>query len=267
MTDLYWLEQTDADVPANNDWLGANETIRLEGLRFAKRRADWRLGRWTAKRALAACLSIPENHRTLADIEIRPAPSGAPEVFLASRPLDVSISLSHSFGTAVCAIALSVVALGCDREKIDSRSEVFIADYFTPEEQALLAQSSAVARDRLLAVLWSGKESTLKSLHEGLRLDTRSMIVYPSDTAFTLSGWHRLQVRYLDEEVFHGWWEYAGDFVQTLISNPPPDRPLHLQSPGDSAERSLARSEIDPNPATFLSRAVYYSEIRPISKW
>ena len=55
----HWLEQTEADLPAANDWLSAGERLRLDGMRFAKRHADWRLGRWTAKRALAAYLNLP----------------------------------------------------------------------------------------------------------------------------------------------------------------------------------------------------------------
>ena len=42
MIDVYWLEQTEADIPAKNDWLSPNEAVRLNGMRFAKRRADWR---------------------------------------------------------------------------------------------------------------------------------------------------------------------------------------------------------------------------------
>ena len=100
---VYWLEQTEADVPAENDWLSASEMLRLSGLRFAKRRDDWRLGRWTAKRALAACLSLAAHPRVLAKIEIRPAPSGAPEAFVADKPAEVTISLSHRAGIGLCA--------------------------------------------------------------------------------------------------------------------------------------------------------------------
>ena len=49
---VYWLEQTEEDLPAEDDWLNASEMARLSGMRFPKRRVDWRLGRWTAKRAL-----------------------------------------------------------------------------------------------------------------------------------------------------------------------------------------------------------------------
>jgi hypothetical protein len=52
--DVSWLEQTQADVPGADDWLSASEAILLNDRRIAKCRADWRLGRWTAKRALVA---------------------------------------------------------------------------------------------------------------------------------------------------------------------------------------------------------------------
>ena len=73
-------------------------------MRFAKRQADWRLGRWTAKNAVAAYLNLPSDPQALTDIEIRPAPSGAPEVFIADQPARVTISLSHRAGVAACAV-------------------------------------------------------------------------------------------------------------------------------------------------------------------
>ena len=74
--ETHWLEQTEADLPAHDDWLSADEAVLLSHLRFAKRRADWRLGRWTAKRAAAAYLNLPGDPRSLREIEVRPAPSG-----------------------------------------------------------------------------------------------------------------------------------------------------------------------------------------------
>src|SRR6202043_2691519 len=65
---IHWLEKTKADLPAENQWLNANETLRLNAMRIPKRRADWRLGRWTAKHAVAACLNLSTELSTLADI-------------------------------------------------------------------------------------------------------------------------------------------------------------------------------------------------------
>jgi len=135
--DVYWLEQTDGDVPAANDWLSEREQTFLSHLRFAKRRSDWRLGRWTAKQAVARSLNMSVQREALAGIEIRSAASGAPEVFFANQPAPVTISLSHRDGAAICAVALSSAALGCDLEMIEPRSDAFVTDYFTPEEQTL----------------------------------------------------------------------------------------------------------------------------------
>lgn len=264
MTNVYWLEQTKADVPAENDWLSSEESIRLSMLRFAKRRTDWRLGRWTAKRALAICLNVLDDRQALAKIEIHAAPSGAPEVFLTRQPSPINISLSHCSGKAICAVALSAVSLGCDLERIEPHSDAFVADYFTAEEQVLIARSSAADRSRLLAMLWSGKESALKALHAGLRLDTRSVIVSLSDSSPSLNGWHPLRVQYADGQVFHGWWQHAGGFVQTVVSAPPPDPPVCLQGRGCFASRSLFRIDDDFESAVFSPRATHHGKTTPL---
>ena len=239
---VYWLEQTEADVPPvhvpqGNDWLSAEETVHFNSLRFAKRSADWRLGRWTAKRAIAFFLNLPVHPQALANIEIWPAPSGAPEAFVENAPAPVAISISHRDGTALCAIASSPVDLGldlgCDLEIIEPRSEAFVADYFAPEEQVLIARSSPAERARILALLWSAKESALKALREGLRLDTRSVIVHLSDdwSCNDLSDpnrWSPLQVQCGDGQTFHGWWRSTMSIVRTVVANPPPDPPILL---------------------------------------
>jgi 4'-phosphopantetheinyl transferase len=228
---VYWLEQTEADVPAENDWLSANEAACLKGMRFAKRRGDWRLGRWTAKRALSAFLDIPAHPEIFKKMDIRSAPSGAPEVFFANQPATVAISLSHRAGIAACAVAMSGAEMGCDLEMVEPRSDAFVADYFTNEEQALVARTSPADRPRLLALLWSAKESALKALHEGLRLDTRCVIVSPFDESYDLNGWSSLRVRYTGGAVFHGWWQLAETVVRTVVGLPAPDSPIPLNIP------------------------------------
>jgi len=228
---VYWLEQTQADVPAENDWLSARESVCLSGLRVAKRRADWRLGRWTAKCAVASFLNLSMDAQDLAQIEIRPASSGAPEIFIANEPAAVAVSISHSSGAAVCAVAMPGVELGCDQEVIEARSDAFVADYFTESEQVLVARVCAAERSRLVTLLWSAKESALKALREGLRLDTRSVTVSPINGGFNLNGWSPLQVRCADGRSFYGWWQQGPGMVRTLVANPAPDSPILLPAP------------------------------------
>lgn len=233
---IYWLEQTDADVPAENQWLSPGEILSLGRMRFAKRRNDWRLGRWTAKRALAVCLNLPCDLVALANIEIRAAASGAPEVFLFTQTAPVTISLSHRAGTAMCVIALTGPGIGCDLEVIEPRSNAFIADYLTAREQALVEQTLDEQRALLVTVLWSAKESALKALHVGLRLDTNCMDVsfvdglppHTDQSQHDLplvpmrdidpDGWRPLQVRYSGEQVFCGWWRHENQMVRTFVS-------------------------------------------------
>ena len=56
MAGLGWLTRELAEVPPGEDWLSARERRALSRLSVPKRRAEWRLGRWAAKAAVAACL-------------------------------------------------------------------------------------------------------------------------------------------------------------------------------------------------------------------
>jgi len=232
---VYWFEQTEAGLPPDNDWLSSDEALQLDRLRFAKRRTDWRLGRWTAKRAVALCLGIAEQPDLLAGIQIRVAASGAPWVALdaqvakqsAIHPAACKISLSHSGGRAMCAVALFEVALGCDLEQVAPRSDAFTADYFTTEEQAIVAGSQLTDQPRVSTLIWSAKESALKALCTGLRLDTRSLIAVAGQSAH---DWHPLRVRYGGKQVFFGWWQETEGFVRTIVSNHVvPNLPIHLK--------------------------------------
>jgi len=219
--DIYLLEQSDSGVPVGDRWLSGSERARLDGLHIPKRRADWRLGRWTAKCAVSGYLNLPHDWEALAAIELRPAPSGAPEVFLHGRPAPVALSLSHSRGTGLCAIAPAGAEVGCDLESVEPRSPAFLAEYFTDEEQDLAGRTTGANRDRVVTLLWSAKESTLKALGCGLRLDTRSVSVAPADFLPARGEeWHRLSVAYIDGRTFCGWWRESRDLVRTVVTDP-----------------------------------------------
>ncbi len=226
---VYWLEQKERDVPSDNSWLSPAEVDCLDKLHFAKRRADWRLGRWTAKRSIVACLNWPRHPRILARIEIVAATSGAPEVRLPHLATPVTISLSHRAGVAVCAVTSAGVKLGCDLEVIEHRSPAFVADYFTPLEQALISRASPPQQPALVTLLWSAKESVLKALREGLRLDTRSVIVTPEVGAPDMCGWSSLRACHRDGQGFQGWWRTKERMIHTVLADPRPDCPVLLE--------------------------------------
>jgi 4'-phosphopantetheinyl transferase len=129
----------------------------------------------------------------------------------------------------MCAVSLSGGALGCDLEIIEPRTEAFVADYFVSEERELIARARVSERFQLVALLWSGKESALKALRTGLRLDTRSVVVMPMEDSSNVNGWSRLQVRCSEGQVFHGWWQRSNDVLRTLVADPPPPPPILLE--------------------------------------
>ena len=257
MTDVYWFEQSAASVPDGEAWLSSVEANRLRAIRFPKRRADWLLGRWTAKNAVALHLGIPAQLHELSQIEIRSAPSGAPEVFLGNEPASVAISLSHRARVGACALAPSGVLLGCDLEIVEPHGDAFAADYFTTEELALVSDLAEPHRLVLLCLLWSAKESALKALQVGLRLDTRNLTVsFPrrfegptknqadpaQDSALGIrassqrNDWSPLQVCTSCHQVFHGWWSQTGDLLRTVLAIPSSNLPVTL-----AHERALTR--------------------------
>jgi 4'-phosphopantetheinyl transferase len=213
-----WIEQTAAEVPRADTWLSSAERERLGGFRFEKRRADWRLGRWTAKVAVSRSLAVPD----LASIEIRPARNGSPRVFVADQAAPISISISHRNGTAMCAVSAPGTLLGCDLEAVEPRSEAFVADYFTESERAVI---SAAADSATAAVHWSAKESALKALGIGLGIDMRRLRVGLEHAA---GGWNPLTVDYARFRTFHGWWRHAGGLVRTVAAAPAPLPPVPI---------------------------------------
>lgn len=258
---VYWLEQSEADVPGDHEWLSARERVQLGTLRFPRRRADWLLGRWTAKQAVASYLELPTDLQNLAHTEIHSRASGAPETFLGEQQAPVTISLSHRGGRAVCAVTADHGTLGCDLEVIEPRSRAFVADYFASEEQALVARAAPADRPWLVTLIWSAKESALKALLAGLRLDTRCVIVSLDDSAGSrnedgefcgqpgyaddrdlpprqlgaVNSWHPLRVRHLNDRAFLGWWQDTGNLMRTIVGSPPPRRPRLLEIRAASA--------------------------------
>jgi 4'-phosphopantetheinyl transferase len=85
--DVFWLEQRMAETPASDEWLSPWEASRLHALKIQKRRADWRLGRWTAKCPVAGLLEISED---LASIEISADARGAPTVLVSGEALGIN---------------------------------------------------------------------------------------------------------------------------------------------------------------------------------
>jgi 4'-phosphopantetheinyl transferase len=213
------LLATSRDLPRDGGWLHPDEAAAASGMRVTKRRSDWLLGRWAAKRAVGAFREIDPR-----SVTIRAAPDGAPEAYADGRPAGCVMSLSHRGGVAVCAVARSGVELGCDVELAEPRTEAFLDDYLTPAEAAAVRARPGDERDVAVTLAWSAKESVLKAVRTGLRADTRSVEVLPgpsggqawSPLVATLAG---------DPRPWKGWWRLLGPLVITVAARPDPARP------------------------------------------
>jgi 4'-phosphopantetheinyl transferase len=226
-----WLARGMHEVPESADWLSPTESARLATLRFAKRRTEVRLARWTAKQAIARALDLDDDARTLALIELRAAPSGAPVPFIADERAPVAVSLTDRADWAVCVVGPADLAVGCDLELVEARTDTFVRDWFTPAEQDLVFAADPGEERHLLAnLVWSAKESALKVLQTGLRRDTRSVEVDVVDVAGH-DRWAHLVVRAEEGAAFPGWWRRYGEFLLTFAADADRGPPIPLEEP------------------------------------
>src|SRR5512143_2214668 len=152
---LRWLSQGMADVPLDDAWLSPRESAWIARMRFPKRRSEFRLGRWTAKKALALSLGRGDSAEALRAIEIDRAPDGAPAPLVDGRPADAYVTMTDRADQAVCLVGPPGLALGCDLELVEPRTDAFVSDFLTPAEQRLVAAPDAEARDLLANLVWS----------------------------------------------------------------------------------------------------------------
>ncbi len=220
-----WLTRSLADVPADDAWLAPGERRVLAGLRIARRRADWRLGRWTAKTAVAQRLGVaPER------LEILAAEDGAPEAWLDGRPAPVSVSLSHRGGRALAVVAGEGHRPGCDLELIEARSPAFVREWLSPCEQRRIVDCAAGERALVANLIWTAKEAAAKVRREGLRLDVRRAVVNASGVGGPETDcWKPLRVDWPDAQLAtSGWWRVEPGWVMSVAGEPAPAAPAML---------------------------------------
>lgn len=224
---LHYLTQNLTDVPENDDWLSGREQALLSKLRFPKRRNDWRLGRWTAKRAYSILVS--DQTASISELDIIAAEDGSPGIYVGGGKASVNLSISHSHGSGFCAIAPENVAVGCDMERVGNESPGFFEDYFRPEETLFCREAPESIKSIAGYLIWSAKESCLKVLREGLRRDTRSVRI-DVDFKGETGSWNNWTGHCMETAmVFHGWWRFEDGFIYTLASDKPNAIPRELK--------------------------------------
>lgn len=205
-----------SSLPRGYDWLRPAEQVILRRFVVPKRRRDFRLGRFAARRALAL-LAGSDGVLSPLQFEVRPAPGGAPQAFCDGAPLAVALSISHADGWASAAVQRGPGALGCDLERIESRSSAFLEDYLTPSEQAFVGSALECERALRATLVWSAKEAVMKALGEGLRLAPASVEVVPAIRPVSETGWRTFSVSApLSAAELRGFWRVVGERVLTV---------------------------------------------------
>ncbi|HMN61009.1 MAG TPA: 4'-phosphopantetheinyl transferase superfamily protein [Anaerolinea sp.] len=227
---IFWTFVT-GEPPAGNwltgegqDFLSPAEQDLLGGLRFERRRSEWLLGRWAAKH-LVRDTSPEVSGLPFSAFSVLNEEGGAPyAVDEYGKLIPGCLSISHRAGAATCAWTNSPdIRIGIDVEWVERRDPSFLGDYFTESEQAFATALPETTRDVWITLAWSVKESVLKALRTGLRIDTRKIQVVQAKGLFETSqaraGWMNLSVRgtAVSDGVWQARWLRRGEFVVTLV--------------------------------------------------
>lgn len=221
MKKLQYALQALDQLPESLDWLTPAERERYEGFRFDKRQQDWLLGRWTAKQALLGLSSLPQSD--ISRFEICSTSSGAPEPKLDDKPCGTALSISHSHGRAFAVVSSETTDLGCDIELVEPRSAAFVDTFFTAAEFERVQSAAPEYRDILVTMIWSAKESTLKVLRTGLKVDTRSVEVTDQDAG---ADWRIARTVARDAGEFSCLWRLDNGFVLSIVTREPVEIPV-----------------------------------------
>jgi 4'-phosphopantetheinyl transferase len=232
------LARGENSIPAGVDWLTPSEAARAAGLGFTKRYNEYLLRRLVAKHAVAMVTGVPSDPTSLGRIGVHNALDGAPYVLVDDAPTGLHVSISDRAGWAVCLVATANA--GCDLELVEPRTDGFVGDFLTTDEQHYLA--AVPNRDFATNLLWSAKESALKVLRTGLRRDTRSVEVAVQHE--TTGGWAPLSIR-SGHAALSGWWRRDGLFVVTVVSREAGPPPRALANPGVLAAAAPVHSWLD----------------------
>lgn len=214
------------NLARSQEELGVRERALYEKLVYPKRKADWLLGRLTAKELLQSyCLSRYGRRFHGNEIEILNRASGEPYVALRTQsdnwamPL-LRISISHCHNVAFCALAASTsdASMGVDMEYVAPRPALFADTFYDAHEMAQLKLYHGPEYLKASTSMWSLKEATLKAWGEGLRLDTRQVVVTLTHPISPFWTSQTVEVNFPKVTQVVAWMRCLGSYVLTWVN-------------------------------------------------
>jgi malonyl CoA-acyl carrier protein transacylase len=190
ITEIADIEQSMREDSATfvSKYLSPEEQAAFAKLKVDKRRFEWLSGRVAAKRLLREVRFHSEGSIVAPSaIVVMPDEWGAPKIsVVGENSSDIYLSISHAGGLAVAACVIDgQQRCGVDVEVVEKRADSFRRDYFSKKEQAWVANKSNP--DLALTELWALKESVLKVLGIGARVDMRDVEVMTHNDSWMIN--------------------------------------------------------------------------------
>jgi|WetSurMetagenome_2_1015567.scaffolds.fasta_scaffold251282_2 phosphopantetheine--protein transferase-like protein len=233
MIDLFYsysgMENDELDFSKVLDkYFSLEEQAEYSRFRVIKRQFEWICSRIISKNMIKQILK--DEKLNFPDIRIQKEESGQPYIYLTDQGrLEGKFSLSHSNDYVFCGYSTEKdLKFGLDLEKIEERSLDFIQDYFTPREIERYQFLDGNDKFEYTTMVWSAKESVLKTLGLGLSIDTRKVEIIPLEDLSRLIGWNSCSVNLENKMNFIGnvYWQKIDGYIRTICI--PEDVPIRL---------------------------------------
>jgi phosphopantetheine--protein transferase-like protein len=233
MTDLNYsytrMGNEELEYPKTLDkYFSLEEQAEYSRFKVIKRQFEWIYSRIISKKMIHQIFEIEKLN--LPNIRILKEETGQPYIYITGQGrLEGKFSLSHSTGYVFCGYSsLKELIFGLDLEKIEERSIEFVQDYFTSREIELYKSLDGNDKKEYTTMVWSAKESVLKTLGLGLAIDTRKVEIIPSDDSSRLTGWNSCSVGLENNMNLNMvvYWQKIDGFIRTICL--PEDVPFRL---------------------------------------
>lgn len=143
--------------------LSSNEQIELESQKYQKRRIEYKLGRYIAKKSVSHFYKDTK----LNQISIERGIFNQPVLYCPNNVKNIQVSISHTNNIAVSIAFPEEHPLGVDIEKVSDTTVEALKAKMLYKEMDLL-QSVQMDKNPGLTMLWTVKESLSKVMKTGL---------------------------------------------------------------------------------------------------
>jgi phosphopantetheine--protein transferase-like protein len=201
-----------------NKYFSLEEKVEYSRFKVIKRQFEWITSRITSKQMIKQILKGEKIN--FPDIRIEKEKTGQPYINITGQGrLEGTFSLSHSNGYVFCGYSsVKELKFGLDIEKIEERSLEFAQDYFTPREIEKYLTMDKIDKNEFTTMVWSAKESVLKTLGLGLSIDTRKVEIVSETLGTKMAGWNECTAQFalMPDKKLIIYWQVLNGYIRTF---------------------------------------------------